>query len=68
MSTEVISSNLAKEGDTVIIYEDIKSSRIIKLISTGYFDTRFGRFQHQDMIGKQYGSKVKNSYILSSCE
>ena len=38
MCTDVVPPNLAKEGDIVIIYEDIKSSRIIKLISTVYFD------------------------------
>ena len=64
MSTELITSNIAKEGDSIIIYEDIKSSKIIKLTSTGHFDSRFGRFQHKDIIGKEFGSKVKFLIVL----
>jgi len=58
MTEVVVSSNLAKEGDSIIVYEDIKNSRILKLTSTGHFDTKFGRFFHKDIIGKEFGSKV----------
>lgn len=58
MTEVVVSSNLAKEGDSIIVYEDIKNSRILKLTSTGQFDTKFGRFFHKDIIGKEFGSKV----------
>jgi len=58
MTEAVVSSNITKEGDSIIVYEDINNSRILKLASTGYFDTKFGRFLHKDIIGKEYGSKV----------
>lgn len=52
------SVNIAKEGDAVIIYEDFKTSSILKLTAQGQFDNRFGRFYHKDIIGKEFGSKV----------
>ena len=66
MITKTLPSNIAKEGDTVIIYEDYKTSKIMKLVSNTHFDNRFGRFSHNDIIGKEFGSKVKIIVLLSS--
>ena len=57
--------NIIKEGDAVILYEDISTSSIIKMASNGYIDNRFGRFLHKDIIGKPFGSKItsKKGYI-----
>lgn len=60
------SENIAKEGDAVIVYEDFKTSSILKLTAQGQFDNRFGRFYHRDFIGKEYGSKVNlRSHIVN---
>lgn len=57
--------NIIKEGDPVIIYEDISTSQIVKMIESGKFHNKFGTFLHKDIIGKQYGSKIscKKGYV-----
>jgi tRNA(1-methyladenosine) methyltransferase and related methyltransferases len=65
LSKDLPQGNIIKEGDTVIIYEDIQTSTIVKLTLSGTFDNRFGKFHHKDIIGKQYGSKItsKKGYV-----
>lgn len=62
---DTTNKNIIKEGDAVILYEDISTSSIVKMTSNGYLDNRFGRFLHRDIIGKPFGSRInsKKGYI-----
>jgi len=49
--------DIAAEGDTVL-YADVSEVSPVLLKKGGSFEMRFGRFWHDDIIGKPYGSKV----------
>ena len=52
-------ANIIAEDDSIIVYIDHMTKSLIKLTSTGKFDNKYGTFWHKDIIGKEYGSKVK---------
>lgn len=45
----------AREGDVVIVQERYNRLTYIKLKRDAYLDNRYGRFAHNDVIGKQLG-------------
>lgn len=50
--------NLMKEGDMVIIYLDPTNTSCLKLKKGEKFQNKYGHYRHDDIIGKEYGSKV----------
>ena len=51
-------SNTMKDGDAVIIYEDVHSLKLVKIVKGSEIHNRFGTFRYDDFIGKEFGSKV----------
>jgi len=51
-------SNLIREGDLVVFFinHDVMKAEVI--IKGHTFDCRFGSFQHENIIGKPFGSKI----------
>ncbi|KAK2952304.1 putative tRNA methyltransferase complex GCD14 subunit [Blattamonas nauphoetae] len=47
-----------QEGDQVIVYEGPSKMNCITITKGGSHQNRFGLFDHDDMIGKAYGSKA----------
>lgn len=52
------SDNIIKEGDMVIVYLDPLSTSCLTLKKDGKLQNKYGHYNHNDIIGKQYGSKV----------
>lgn len=50
-----------KYGDIVLACENRDNLKYFQVIQGGVFHNRFGKFNHDDMVGKPYGSKVRNS-------
>ena len=50
-----------RHGDLVILYERHDSLTYVYLDRSKTFQNKFGRFPHSDMIGMQYGSKIKST-------
>jgi tRNA methyltransferase complex GCD14 subunit N-term len=48
---------IAQAGDMAIFYQNGELTAHV-LVAGGTYDTKFGRFSHDDVIGKPYGSKV----------
>ena len=45
-------------NDFFILYLDRNSYYNFQLTPTWYYDTKFGRFEASEVIGKKYGSKI----------
>eukprot|EP00298_Acanthocystis_sp_HF-20_P002149 c12594_g1_i1.p1 GENE.c12594_g1_i1~~c12594_g1_i1.p1 ORF type:complete len:232 (+),score=111.25 c12594_g1_i1:37-696(+) len=56
----MLSSNkgFVKEGDLIMLYESFEKVHILKIKSGSVFIHRFGKFNHSDLIGKQFGTSV----------
>ena len=50
--------NIMKEGDMIIIYLDPTNTSCLRLKKGEKFQNKYGHYQHTDIIGKEYGSKV----------
>jgi tRNA (adenine57-N1/adenine58-N1)-methyltransferase len=50
--------NIIREGDAVIIYEDLSSLKLVVMKKGQMVNNRYGNFKHEDMINQQYGAKV----------
>lgn len=50
-----------QEGDLVILYERHDSMSHFYLHKSQTFQNKFGRFPHSEMIGKQFGFKIKST-------
>lgn len=50
-----------KFGDHVIIYVDPKTIKCVSLIDKHFVDTKFGRFYHDQFVGKKYGTVVETN-------
>ena len=48
-----------RPGDHVIIYEGFQKASYVVLKPGGVFNNRFGAFSHDDLIGAQFGSRVR---------
>jgi len=48
-------------GEPVIIYIDPKTIKCVKLEDKHYLDTKFGRFYHDQFVGKKYGTIVETN-------
>ena len=48
-------------GDTVVVYLSPKQMYPLKIKEEEVYQTKFGALKHDDIIGKQYGSKVNCS-------
>ena len=63
-----ISSHTIQPNDLVIVYEGHNQLKSLKLCSNSILHNRYGVFDHNNIIGKPYGSKIYNrtntSYII----
>jgi tRNA (adenine57-N1/adenine58-N1)-methyltransferase len=48
-------------GDTVIVYSNPTDMKPVIITENGIFNNRHGKFPHDDMVGKPFGSKVANT-------
>jgi tRNA (adenine57-N1/adenine58-N1)-methyltransferase len=51
-------TNLIQEGSKVILYLGYNNLHVIKVKLNEVYQTRFGALKHNDLIGKEYGSKI----------
>ena len=61
------SRRIAREGDLVILYERKDAITPVILKAGDKYQSLFGAFLHDDIIGKEYGSIVEFSFILVKC-
>ena len=64
MSMTGAMSRTITSGDHVILYEYWGKQNVIKITPGQVFGNQFGTFHHDDMIGKPYGSKVRQREIF----
>lgn len=57
-STEEQQAHLAKPGDLVIVQEHYTTLKPITLTANAFFNNRYGRFAHSDIIDRQLGRRV----------
>ena len=50
-----------KFGDHVVVYIDPKTIKSVCLTEKQYVDTKFGRFYHDQFVGKKYGTVVETN-------
>lgn len=48
-------------GDNVIVYVDPKTIKCISLTDKHFIDTKFGRFYHDQFVGKKYGTVIETN-------
>lgn len=58
---------IAQEGDLVILYERKDAITPVVLKHGDKYQSLFGSFLHDNIIGKEYGSIVINLLILFIC-
>lgn len=51
-------SNVVQDGDLVIVYVSHEEMKAVKVSAAGKTHVRYGIFEHQDWIGRAYGTKV----------
>ena len=61
-SSSRLSKNLINDGDLVIIYERHDSLDHFYVKKGEILQNRFGKFYHDDIIGKPFGSMIKSFY------
>lgn len=49
-----------QSGSQVVLYGNRENIDQITVQPGGIFNNRFGHFHHDDLIGKEFGSKVRN--------
>ena len=66
MSSDLITKEdvKTKYGDLIIIYENGDSVKYFTLEKGKVFQNRFGSFKHDDMVNKNFGSKIYNNFII----
>lgn len=54
--------DVIKEGDVVVFYESFETIKFQKMDSSkGFYECRFGKFLHRELIGIKYGTKVRGA-------
>ena len=51
-------TNLIQEGSKVILYLGYNNLHVIKVKINEVYQTKFGALKHNDLIGKEFGSKI----------
>lgn len=51
-------SNLIQENSKVILYLGYNNLHVIKVKANEVYQTKFGALKHNDLIGKEFGSKI----------
>jgi tRNA (adenine57-N1/adenine58-N1)-methyltransferase len=51
-------TNLIEEGSKVILYVGYNNLHVIKVKLNEVYQMKFGALKHNDLIGKEYGSKI----------
>lgn len=68
MSNELLNNNTIQPNNLVIIYEGHNSIKPLVIARNSILDNRYGTFDHNNIIGKQYGQKIynrkKTNYII----
>lgn len=62
---EEIDSHTAKDGAVVIIQEQYTSLKMLTLSTGKHVDNRFGRFSHDDVIGRPFGRRLYSRVATS---
>ena len=60
---EIEKKGAIKYGDLIILYEGGDSIKYFTLEKGKAFQNRFGAFKHDDMVGKNFGSRIFNMKI-----
>ena len=47
--------------DHIIVYIDPKSIKCIRVTDKHFLDTKFGRFYHDQFVGKKYGTVIETN-------
>jgi len=50
--------NVAQEGDTIILFEGHNQVKFLKLEANSQYNSRRGNYNHNDFIGKPFGTRV----------
>lgn len=50
--------DVIEDGDLVLIWVSRDNIKPVKMVPDAVFNTRYGSFAHNDMIGKPYGSQI----------
>ena len=53
-----IMTNLIEEGSKVILYLGYNNLHVIKVKANEVYQTKFGALKHNDLVGKEFGSKI----------
>ena len=51
--------NIAQEGDTIILFEGHNQVKFLKLEANSQYNSRRGNYDHNDFIGKPFGTNHK---------
>ncbi|CAF3865664.1 unnamed protein product [Rotaria magnacalcarata] len=51
-------TNLIQEGSKVILYLGYNNLHVIKVKTNEVYQTKFGALKHNDLVGKEFGSKI----------
>ncbi|CAF0819666.1 unnamed protein product [Adineta steineri] len=51
-------TNLIEEGSKVILYLGYNNLHVIKIKLNEVYQTKFGALKHNDLVGKEFGSKI----------
>ena len=51
-------TNLIQEGSKVILYLGYNNLHVIKVKTDDVYQMKFGALRHNDLIGKEFGSKI----------
>lgn len=51
-------TSLIEENSKVILYLGYNNLHVIKVKTNEVYQTKFGALKHNDLIGKEYGSKI----------
>lgn len=64
-----LDDNIIKDGDMIVIYLDPLNTSCINVKKGVRFQNKYGHYNHDDIIGKQYGSKVRTykEYPIKTC-
>jgi tRNA (adenine57-N1/adenine58-N1)-methyltransferase catalytic subunit len=59
MDDVLVKDSVSKFGDFCILYASYDAIFTIKLTPDGQLNCRYGSYFHKEIVGKQYGSKIK---------
>ena len=64
--SSVLKKTLIEDGDTAIFWESPNSMRAVVMKKNTFFNNRSGNWDHNEIIGKPYGSRVRLPRICAA--